>query len=148
MGDALFIEAEPVGQVYRDLLALASEQCESFSLVWRDQLTFGSSAERLESDLKPFLLREERTSKWPGTELLGHMAMVRHYRLNNETLDHLLSAGSLFAWRAPSLPEDLALYKPDGKRWLGSIAHEGGAWIEAGELSSSYIKGRVPGLMV
>jgi hypothetical protein len=99
----------------------------SFSLVWRDQLPFGPSAQAIELELSPYLLREERTSEWPGTQLLRHEAIVRHYKLCKESIRVLLKSTRLYAWLSPDLPEDLTFYMPDGIPWLTSIAHENDA---------------------
>ncbi|HET9253051.1 MAG TPA: hypothetical protein VFP58_13140 [Candidatus Eisenbacteria bacterium] len=144
----LDLVTEPRGQAYAGMLELASEACASFSLVWRDQLSFHASAQAIAADLAPFLVRQERTAEWPGTQLLGHLATVRHYRLEPESLRVLKTAEGLYAWHAPELPEDLALYTPDGMAWLTSIAHERDAWfLDAPELET-LLRERLPRIHV
>ena len=146
MTESLEITDEPAGREYRDLLHLAAEACGSFSLVWRDQLAFEPSAEEVARSLRPFLIREQRTDEWPGTKLLGHLATVRYYRLTPETLAVLERAARLYAWEAPALPEDLALYTHDNNVWLGSIAHERDAWLQGGSELEAAVHARLPGL--
>jgi hypothetical protein len=127
MNATLVLVTEPVGQVYEQILRLAAEVCASFSLVWRDQLEFDASAQAVGLELSPFLMREERTSEWPGTQLLGHEAIVRHYKVCQGSMGVLLRATGLYAWLSPELPEDLTFYLPNGVPWLTSIAHENDA---------------------
>jgi len=139
---------EPVGKTYRMLLLLASEMCSSLSLVWRDQMVFEPTAEEVGEALKPVLIREDRTDKWPGTTLLGHMATVRHYRMTDKALGILERAPGLYAWQAPALPEDLIFYAKNGSVWLGSIAHERDAWFECGSEIETILHARVPELVL
>ncbi len=60
MARILTIVNEPTGATYRSLLRLASDVCASFSLVWSDQLEFGSSAHEVAETLRPLLIREAR----------------------------------------------------------------------------------------
>jgi hypothetical protein len=50
----------------------------------------------------------------------------------------------LFQWQAPSLPEDLALLRKPGDVWLGSVAHEGDAWLELTEAEHSGLVASIP----
>ena len=138
---------EPAGSVYRDLLTAALDRCDSFSLVWRDQFTFDGHAQRLEEELRPWLLSTTRGNRWPGTELLGHSATIRFYRFDEAVLEILASTQGLYSWLAPSRPEDLALYKDDGSLWLGSVAHERDAWLEVSPLEARAITDRAPELL-
>jgi hypothetical protein len=123
------LSSEPVGATYRALLAFAEGRSGRFSLVWRHQLSFDASAAAIERRLRPFLIDETETAEWPGTTLIGHSAILRSYRLTAESVRELATAGRLFAWEAPSRPEDLAFYDPDGRCWLASIAHEREAFV-------------------
>ena len=112
---------------YEELLAYATEEADSFSLVWRN-VNFDDSAWKLMDDLSPWLVSDYSSSAWPGTELYNDKAKVRTYKLTDETLAILKAQTSVFDWLAPKLPEDLAFYK--GKEVLFcSVAHEGEAWF-------------------
>ncbi len=148
MASILTIVNEPTGATYRSILRLASDVCASFSLVWSDQLEFGSSAHQVAEALRPLLIREARTVEWPGMRLLGHQATIRHYRLNADAIRVLGRAWRLYGWRAPDFPEDLAFYTIDGAVWLGSIARERCAWIENGPNVETKVRTHVPGLEV
>ena len=123
------IVAEPKGQTYFDLLNFAASRCASFSLVWQEQFKFEQSAYAIKHNLKPFLLSNDRTDKWPGTTLIGHEAIVRRYRVVDESVKLLHVAGALYSWLQPNLPEDLAFYGSDDAVWLASVSHEGEAWF-------------------
>ena len=140
------ILSEPSGPVYRSLLAFAAQRSSLFSLVWRRQLAFDASADALATSLRPHLDNEKETSEWPGTELLGHTAIVRRYRLSPESTSLLASAESLYAWLAPQRPEDLAFYTSEGRCWLGSIAHERDAYVDLDPAEFELLRAAVPGL--
>lgn len=142
------IVTEPTGETYRALLAFAAEVSGSFSLVWRHQLSFDPSVAVLERVLRPFLIEETESSEWPGTRLIGHSATVRTYRLSPDSARALATAGGLFGWRSPARPEDLAFYAPDGRCWLGSIAHEGEAFVALDANDLAALRAAVPELQL
>lgn len=82
--------------------------------------------------LEPLLLSERQTSTWPGTELVGDRTSTLYtYRLDPASTKVLInSAGSLFDWVNPALPEDLHLVRADGTTVLGTVAQEEDAWLE------------------
>jgi len=139
---------EPCGECYLALLRLAAVKCDRFSLVWRDQLRFNRAAERTKVALAPYLVSETRTDTWPGTTLIGHQAMVRTYRLSDQSLEILEATGSLYAWRAPSFPEDLAFYTEDGAVWLATVSHEHTGWFGSDMLKSKELRAAVPGIVL
>lgn len=140
------IVAEPKGQIYIDLLNFAAVRCESFSLVWRDQFKFEQSAYEIKQALKPFQLSNVRTDEWLGTKLIGHEAIVRRYRVSDESVKLLNVAGSLYSWLQPKLPEDLAFYSMGDVCWLASISHEDRAWFLDVSLLPEEIYAYVPGI--
>ena len=140
------IITEPAGATYRELVAFAEAFSGSFSLVWRDQLSFDASAAALKGVLRPFMIRQTRSSDWPGTTLIRHSAMVRTYRWSPDSARTLAAADRLFAWHAPARPEDLAFYAPDGRCWLGSIAHEREAFIDFDAKDLAALRLAVPAL--
>ena len=140
------ILSEPQGEAYYELLQLAKQHCTSFSLVWQDIFRFSDSADNLERTLLPFLIREELTNVWPGTEIRGHKARVCHYRVTDESVSILADVSGLYAWLAPEMPEDLAFYAADGSCWLFSIAHEKDAAIMSESISMDEVRAAIPGL--
>ena len=142
------IIAEPKAQTYIDLLHFAAFQCESFSLVWRDQFRVEKSADEIKEALQPFLISSVRTAEWPGTKLIGHQATVRHYRVSDESVKLLYRAGSLYSWLEPNLPEDLAFYGPGERVWLASISHEHVAWFLQASLKAAEIHAHVPTIKI
>jgi hypothetical protein len=80
--------------------------------------------------LVPFRVGREDASSWPGTELIGHTAVVYRYRLNADMVEQLaLAADGLFDWVEPRLPEDPSLLREDGTAWLTTTAHERDAYF-------------------
>jgi hypothetical protein len=140
------ILSEPTGETYRRLLAFAEDHSAHFSLVWRRQLAFDDKAAAIEQTLAPFLAREQHTSEWPGTVLLGHSAIVRTYRVSPGCTQILANAGRLYAWLAPSRPEDLAFYTGHDRCWLGSIAHEKDAFVDLEPAALRRFRAAVPEL--
>ena len=98
--------------------------------------------------LKPFLVTESHIDTWPGTQLLGHKAILRRYWLNSESMTLLQNANGLFSWLAPDLPEDLAFYSTENVLWLGTISHEADAWFADTSLSREEIVQNVPGIVL
>jgi hypothetical protein len=74
MGQALDILDEPAGEAYTKLIDLIGSSAAAFSLVWRDQFGCDLRADSFRLKLAPFLIEEDHTSVWPGTQLLGHKA--------------------------------------------------------------------------
>jgi hypothetical protein len=142
------ILSEPTGDVYVSLLAFAEDHSVSFSLAWRQQLTFDATAEAIEAELSPFLIHEVESSEWPGTQLLGHLAVVRRYRVSPKCTRVLGGAGGLYAWQSPKRPEDLAFYAADGHCWLGTIAHEKDAFVVLDASALTDLRAAVPGLRI
>jgi hypothetical protein len=61
---------------YNDLIDYAEHECDSFSLVWRSEFNFNESALDTTEELKPHLINEVSTNKWPGTELFSGKAIL------------------------------------------------------------------------
>ena len=142
------IVREPRGAEYRALLSLLASKATSFSLVWRHQLEFGPAAEILRKRLAPYLLRTEGVSEWPGTKLLTTMATIRFYTAAEAAMSILGEAGSLYAWKAPERPEDLAFYGPGDEVLFGSIAHEADSWFGEGAFTAEEVRAAVPALVL
>ena len=142
------IVAEPSGQTYVDLLDFAATRCESFSLVWRARSKFEQSAYEIKRALRPFQVSGVRTDEWLGTKLIGHEAMVRRYRVSDESVKVLYVAGSLYSWLQPNLPEDLAFYSSGDVGWLASISHERRAWFLDERLLREEVYAHVAGIKI
>jgi hypothetical protein len=142
------IVLEPTGRTYTDLLTYAASRCESFSLVWRKQFHFETSARQIANSLRPFLISNLSTDEWPGTKLIGHEAIVRQYRVTDKSIKILGSVNGLYSWLQPKLPEDLAFYLSDRIGWLASVSHECDAWFLDTSLSLDEIREHVPGIEI
>jgi hypothetical protein len=140
------LRQEPLGAVYRALVAAAAEVCDGFVLVRRHEATITESALRVIEHLSPWLLEESEASEWPGTELLGHTAVYK-FKATAETLAFLAQrVDRLYAWCQPDLPEDLCLLREDGSPWLATIAHEADGFLMLSEAEREDLITRVPAL--
>jgi hypothetical protein len=142
------IAVEPAGATYVALIRFAEAEVNTFSLAWRHQLKFDTAAHETKVALKPSLMRQHVTDEWPGTRLVGHSAIVRFYRMSPAARGVLEAAQRLYGWRAPSRPEDLAFYTTAGRCWLGSIAHERDAFVDADAIDIPRLVAAVPGLQL
>ena len=111
------------------LLEKALAEFDAFSLVWREDTEFADSAKQFEEKLKPYLLKEERTNCWPGTQVLYKSSIVRTYLVSQDSIHVLKCVDSVFEFVFPHYPEDLAFYQ-DGILVYASIAHEKYNWYE------------------
>lgn len=123
------IRRDVTGDAYRVLLEAALGAGGTFSLVWRDQLQFGSKAAAIRDALRHLQLRHLKRDRWPGTVLIGRLASVITYRADPSALATLLEPGSLFSWHSPSYPEDLSFTTEAGDLALVTVSHEGDGWI-------------------
>ncbi len=142
------IVTEPKEQNYIGLLNFAASRCESFSLVWRKQFQFEPSAHQIANSLKQFLISNVRTDEWLGTKLIGHEAIVRQYRVADESIKILCSVSGLYSWLQPKFPEDLAFYSSGNVGWLASVSHEREAWFLDESLSLDEIYSHVPNIEI
>jgi len=125
------LDSDLTGAEYHSFLEMMLSSHGSFSLVWRDQLTFNESASAIRSDLKQFEVDYRRKDRWPGTRLLGKAgkALIVSYSARLEALPALAVPGSLFSWLSPNFPEDLAFYDENGVCTFTSVSHDKDAYV-------------------
>lgn len=143
------IVREPVGNLYRDLLAYALRHCRQFILVPRGagSLEPEPPVRLALSDLDPFLLKSKLVSEWPGTRLIGHDTEVRWFEYNSSSAQILKTAAThLYQWERPELPEDLCLMRDEESPWLVTIAHERDAYLKLEVSEMSVIASEFPEL--
>lgn len=114
---------------YDVLLRTLVEAGGTFGLVWRDQLNASDSVLAVRSDLQLLEVRRRRVGRWPGTQLIGHRALIITYRSEASAFEVLRRPRSLFGWRAPDFPEDLWFTSDSGQLLLATVAHESHGWI-------------------
>lgn len=79
---------------------------------------------------KPHLLGIDDVNSWPGSSVLKGTVPLWRLSLDAGFREVLLAhAKGLYDFRAPKLPEDLAVYRSDGSVLLGSVAHEHMGWM-------------------
>ena len=148
------ITQEPKGEVYTNLLKLATTRCTSFSLRREIGRGLGETEQRIEKLLEPYRLEDEVThQKWDAIrkELfagLGDISIMQKYKLTAETLDILVRADGLYSWQNPEMPEDLCFHLTDGDIWLHSDVRGKNSWIDEAELGLESLLKSVPGLCV
>ncbi|SHI52094.1 hypothetical protein [Clostridium magnum] len=128
----LFFDAEPIGNVYGEIIDTASSICNQFILVERHSISLNDNAIKVLKELNPFLLEKREQQEWLGTELFGDTATVNYYSLNEKS-KHILKthAKGLYSWVQPNLTEDLSFIKDSGEAWLINIAHEYCSYIDS-----------------
>lgn len=136
---------EPRGEVLSRLMRALRQFSSSAMMVLRDDLDLDESAQALLARLEAHLIERKRSSSWPGTTLLREEATVLRFALSETVLEELIAAADgLYEWKQPRLPEDLALLRHDGTAILGSICHEGDAYLELTEEEYGNLTGLVP----
>jgi hypothetical protein len=139
--------AEPSGEEYRALVKAARVACEEALLVVRRGVPMSHDGEALLGRLKPFTLRVDECSEWPGTTLLQDTATVHRFRFSEQCAELLCGAArGLYSWLQPDLPEDLCLIRPGGDVWLVSISHEKDAYLELTPDESRVLLETIPSL--
>lgn len=123
--------AEPKGEIYRILLKETGPLSQRIWLVMREGLGLDSKGQKVLQRLTPYQIRIFEASEWPGTTLLNSVAKIHEYEFCNEALEVITEAThSLYGWKQPDLPEDIAFLRADGSTVLATIAHEKDAFME------------------
>ena len=120
--------------VYRELIRFAALRQMTFSVVLRDGVQLAPSAEET---LASYVTDSVRTSEWPGTRLAESAAILHSGLVTNEGVNWLAQPGSLFSWKPPAFPEDLAIYD-SGHVVLYGTSHEGSGWVDSAAWPSSF----------
>lgn len=142
-----FIE-EPAADLLRSLLIEASEFATTCGFVVQADFPTNQRATRLATGLHSYLKTSKEVASWPGTQLYGERRATHYeYAFSQHVAGLLLEAANgLYDWVAPDLPEDLHLLRQDGSVFLGSVAHERDAWLEAEGDEFARLAQNVPGL--
>ena len=122
-------QSDVAGATYRLFIESLVAECATFSLVWNDQRRFDDSAGLVATDLSHLEVDRFRVGRWPATELFESKATLIRFRCDESALPVLFRPGSLFSWRAPTYPEDLAFFDSAGDAVLASVAHESEFWV-------------------
>ena len=120
--------------VYSELIRFAASRRMTFSVVLRDGVQLSPSTEK---SLASCVTDTVRTSEWSGTRLAESTATLYSGLVTSESLDWLPQPGSLFSWKPPEFPEDLAFYDA-GRVVLYGTSHEGSGWVDPAAWPSSF----------
>ncbi|MBU3184889.1 stage III sporulation protein AH [Clostridium estertheticum] len=121
----MFIDNDPKDNVYKDLIDLAFEVCDTFILVVRESIFFNQNADYLLEELESSLKEVKEQYEWPGIiSAGGKPAKIYYYNtdINARTIIKTVT-NSLHSWVQPDLPEDLSFIK-NGESWLINVSHE------------------------
>lgn len=141
----LTFRVEPTGELWRRILTFAVGRFPAILFVERDEAPVEDRS--IIEALRPALVDERRSSRWPGTQLYGAEATVWRHRLDADVARRLVGAAEgLYRWLAPDLPEDLCILRADGTAWLGSIAHEETAWLSVTAAEWAAVSAAIPEL--
>ena len=114
---------------YNALIDYAAEYCTKCSFVVQPQLLSNEKMQSFMYNMEQYLLSRFESDVWPGTNIFGK-ALVYVYSYEPHVITILKNVSRGFVdWQQPNNPEDMAIYRPDGSVWLGSIAHERVAWL-------------------
>jgi hypothetical protein len=119
--------AEPIGDLYQDLLDFAVGECGIALLVLHKTPPLSEYGAAVMAQLERFLRSREQSHTWPGTEIdpSGEPASVFRYDYGPECAGVLKQATNrLYGWVQPELPEDLCLLRGDGSHWLVTLVHD------------------------
>ena len=111
---------EPTGDAYRGLVKGALSQCDTAAL-------------RIPAGERPPALTQFLESLRPHFrgDLPGDSGGVVRFTLDSASAELLAHAvDSLYAWRAPDLPENLVILRRDGTPWLMSMSAQRLGYIE------------------
>ena len=139
------IAREPAGDRYRQLIDVGLRHGDKLLLVLRNELRLGDRGAEVLAKLKRHLIEITHESEWPGTELVGHTAVVHRFRFDFTSAEVLKeSANRLYEWVQPERPEDLCILRSDGSPWLVSITHERWAHLMLTEDEAEEFKREAP----
>ena len=125
------------GEMYNKLIDVAHQERFSFSVVMRENYDVNESAIDILRSLPDTTVGRQQS--WPGTVLLRDYARVYTGAVTQQTTQLLKKPGSIFSWRHPNWPEDLALYKGDEVVLFG-VSHESFGCVDFSYLPSSFRK--------
>lgn len=127
----MFIESNPKGKVYRDLIDLVFEICDEFVLVVRKDISVTANVNHVLEKLQSSLKEVKEQFEWPGTIYFGEEPALVYYYNTDSNAKKILKqeSNSLHDWIQPNLPEDLSFIK-NHKPWLINVSHESESYIE------------------
>ena len=141
---------EPTGDTYRQLVDYVGEKAATLSLVLVGSGKKSQEARRTLESLRPFLINIVETREWPGTVLEDeYTGLLHRFYVRPESLRILIKvADRLYAWSAPSLPDDLCFYRADAAAVLTSTAHEREGDVRLSSDEYNELCNRIPGLVL
>jgi hypothetical protein len=135
----------PHGALFASLMQAALSSASMLTLVERPASPLSLDGQTFLESLRAYSLGTEEASAWPGTQLLAGSAKLHRFRLTPEVVQRILGASDGVAdWLQPNLPEDLALVREDGSPWLGTITHEGDAFLMLTDDEQADLETRFP----
>jgi hypothetical protein len=132
----IIIKHNPKKDVYKKLIDVAFEICDTFHLVLRKDMGPLNKCLPILKMLESSLIVMKEESEWASTILGdGQTAKVYYYRTDTNASKIIREvSNSLYDWVHPSFPEDLSFFK-EGKEWLVTISHENECYIITDEES-------------
>jgi hypothetical protein len=138
------LKTELRGPLYRDVLDWGAGRCGSALMVVLDSAPLSDEGSKLLERLEPYLIERKPSSKWPGTELDGDVALVHRYNLP-DCIELLKNATDhLYGWLQPDLPEDLSLLTRSGEEYLTTISHEEDSYFTLSDLELHALLKAIP----
>ena len=133
------------GRIYFDFLDYAFAEADYFMLVYVNYYSKGYTKmmKYFKKALIPYQVKTRSNPCWPGT-LCTNTPQTTYkivfYKTADAAKEILKKVNKLSDWAAPSLPQDLALFKGN-TCWFYSVGHEKmGAFINATEKDLDFLE--------
>jgi hypothetical protein len=133
------------GNLYKDFLRYSLEHCSEGLVMVRPHLSLSENARSVLTRLAPFRIEAPAAVPWIGAQIFDSRAEMWRFRFVPESLALILEVSShLYQWEQPELPEDLALFRPDGTDWLVVMAHSRRAYVSVSREERAQLVAAVP----
>lgn len=119
------IVGEVSGDNYRRFLTALMFITSNVSLVVRADEPLNERGNQLLSSMEQFMVSQDVTNKWPGTQLTMGVATIYRFTFNRVVNTILTdSVNGLYDWISPDFPEDLVSgVQADLRYWLQSLTN-------------------------
>ncbi|MBA4537275.1 hypothetical protein H1Z61_08995 [Bacillus aquiflavi] len=135
----------PAGESYRKLIGMLCDHSDKFYFVTRRELKYNQD---IFIQFKPHIIETYKTKKWANTITKGPAATVYVIEANKDTCELLKqSAGTLYDWVAPNLPEDLTFLK-NNFAWFSCTSHEQFGGLSIRSEYHRQLLGQITGLKI
>jgi hypothetical protein len=129
------LSAEPRDRELEGLFGEALLCCDTATVVISPDGPMSQTGLKFLDQLQPLVVDKRMVSEWPGSQLADPWAeQLIRFRFDEEAIALICATvPGLYQFQRSWMPDDLAIYRHDGRVWLGSTAHENYGWLELSE---------------